>query len=66
MCVQASAVVYPVGKERTVLCLVQQIHGGSLVLSVVLVSTMERVGQTMASVDALKDGWGLNATKVKI
>jgi hypothetical protein len=61
---KVNAVVCPVGKEKIAPCRVQQILGASLALSDALASTMERVDRTTVSVDALMDGWDLNATRV--
>lgn len=58
-----NAVVCPVGKVKIAPCRAQQILGASLARSDAPASTMERVDRTTASVDALMDGWGLNATR---
>jgi len=59
-----NAVVCPVGKVKIVPCRAQQILGASLVLSDAPAFTMERVDRMTVSVDALMDGWDLNATRV--
>ena len=59
-----NAVVCLVGKVKIAPCRAQQILGASLARSDAPASTMERVDRTTASVDALMDGWGLNATRV--